>query len=137
MPILRCSTKYSCLFLSFPLLAVVLLAVVLLALSDSDHYRFSTEYSTDGKTWERNLIHAGLGSCISLWVSGLPEQAARDRISVWLDGDDLPALFVSKPGAQGLRQINAMLPSGAQPGACAVAVAFHDSVSEAVPVKLV
>jgi tRNA (mo5U34)-methyltransferase len=92
---------------------------------------------TDGKTWERNLVHTGIDSCISLWVSGLPEPAARDSIAVWLDGDDLPAVFLSQPDAQGLRQINAMLPSGAQPGDYAVAVAFQDTVSDAVPVKLV
>ena len=91
---------------------------------------------TDGKTWERNLIHTGLESCISLWVSGLPEEAARDAIAVWLDGDDLPVLFLSEPDAQGLRQINAMLPSGVQPGAYAVAVVFQDRICEAVPVRL-
>jgi hypothetical protein len=34
---------------------------------------------TDGKTWERNLVHTGLDSCISLWVSGLPEGARQGR----------------------------------------------------------
>jgi len=91
---------------------------------------------TDGKTWERNLVHTGLHSCISLWVSGLPDEAVRDGIAVWLDGDDLPAVFLSGPDPQGLRQINAMLPSGAQPGDYAVAVAVRDRVSRAVPVKL-
>jgi hypothetical protein len=92
---------------------------------------------TDGKTWERNLVHTGIDSCLSLWVSGLPEEAAMDGIAVWLDGDDLPAVYLSQPDAQGLRQINAMLPSGTQPGDYTVAVAFQDTVSEAVPVKLV
>jgi tRNA (mo5U34)-methyltransferase len=91
---------------------------------------------TDGKTWEHNLIHTGIQSCISLWVSGLPEDAARDAVGVCLDGDDLPALFLSKPDAQGLRQINAMLPSGARPGSYAVAVVFADGLSEPVPVTL-
>jgi tRNA (mo5U34)-methyltransferase len=91
---------------------------------------------TDGKTWERNLIHTGIGSCISLWVSGLPADATRDAIAVWLDGDDLPAVFLSEPDPQGLRQVNAMLPSGARPGDYAVAVAFRDTVSEAVPVTV-
>jgi len=92
---------------------------------------------TDGKTWERNLIHTGLDSCISLWVSGLPEEAARAEVAIWLDGDDLPALFLSAPDAEGLRQINAMLPSGTQPGGYTVAVGFQETVSEAVPVTLV
>jgi tRNA (mo5U34)-methyltransferase len=93
--------------------------------------------ATDGKTWERNLVHTGLDSCISLWVSGLPEEAAASNLVVWLDGDDLPAVFLSPPDAEGQRQINAMLPSGAPPGNCTVAIAFQDAVSEAVPVMLV
>ena len=92
---------------------------------------------TDGKTWERNIIHTGLHSCISLWVSGLPEAAARDNLTVLLDADDLPAVFLSEPDPQGLRQINAMLPSGTQPGEYSVTAAFASSHSAPVPVRLV
>ena len=92
---------------------------------------------TDGKTWERNLVHTGLDSCISLWVAGLPEEAARHGIAVWLGADDLPAVFLSEPDPQGLRQINAMLPCGMQRGGCTVAVAFRNTVSATVPVRLV
>lgn len=92
---------------------------------------------TDGKTWERNLVHTGVDSCISLWVSGLPEEAARDAIAVWLDGDQLPAVFLSAPDPQGLRQINAMLPSGARPGDYSVSAGLGDAVSAPVPVRLV
>jgi tRNA (mo5U34)-methyltransferase len=92
---------------------------------------------TDGKTWERNLVHTGIDSCISLWVAGLPESALRSDVTVWLGGNDLPAVFLSEPDPQGLRQINAMLPTGAQPGDYTVALGFHEAVSSAVPVKLV
>jgi hypothetical protein len=92
---------------------------------------------TDGKTWERNLVHTGLDSCISLWVSGLPADAARDGLAVWLDGDDLPAVFLSEPDPEGLRQVNAMLPSGAQPADRAVSVGFGGAVSAPVAVRLV
>jgi tRNA (mo5U34)-methyltransferase len=92
---------------------------------------------TDGKTWERNLVHTGVNSCISLWVSGLPDDAERGGVTVWLGSSDLPAVFLSEAGPDGLRQINAMLPSGAQPGDYAVSVAFLDAVSGTVPVRLV
>jgi len=92
---------------------------------------------TDGKTWERNLIHTGLNSCVSLWISGLPEEADRDGVAVWLNGDDLPAVFLSEPDPQGLRQVNAMLPTGAQPGDYTVSAGFGDGVSAPVPVRLV
>lgn len=92
---------------------------------------------TDGKTWERNLVHTGLHSCISLWVAGLPAGADKSAITVRLGGEHHPAVFLSEADAQGLRQINAMLPAGAQPGEYQVAVAFQDAVSAAVPVRLV
>ena len=92
---------------------------------------------TDGTTWERNVIHTGLQSSISLWVAGLPEEAATDNVAIWLDGDDLPAVFLSEPDPRGLRQINAMLPSGAQPGDYEVSARCGDAVSQPVPVRLV
>jgi uncharacterized protein (TIGR03437 family) len=67
----------------------------------------------------------------------LPEEAASDGIAVWLNSDDLPAVFLSEPDPQGLRQINAMLPSGAQPGEYSVSAGFGGAVSAPVPVKLV
>lgn len=92
---------------------------------------------TDGQTWERNLIHTGLHSCISLWAEGLPEDAAKDSIVVSLDGDDLPAVFLSEPDPQGLRQINAMLPTGAKAGDRSVSIGCGGAVSPAVAVRLV
>jgi len=92
---------------------------------------------TDGKTWERNLVHTGVNSCISLWVSGLPEDADKTAVAVWLDGDDLPAVFLSEPDPQGLRQINAMVPQAARPGEHTVAAGFGGAISAPVPVRLV
>jgi uncharacterized protein (TIGR03437 family) len=74
---------------------------------------------------------------VSLWISGLPEEADRDGVAVWLNGDDLPAVFLSEPDPQGLRQVNAMLPTGAQPGDYTVSAGFGDGVSAPVPVRLV
>jgi len=91
---------------------------------------------TDGRTWERNLVHTGVDSCISLWVSGLPEGAVRDGIAVWLAGDHLPAVFLSEADPQGLRQINAMLPAGTQPGDYSVSVSFGETAAAPVPVRL-
>ncbi|MFN7997392.1 MAG: DUF1698 domain-containing protein [Bryobacteraceae bacterium] len=92
---------------------------------------------TDGKTWERNLVHTGVNSCVSVWVAGLPESALKDDLTVWLAGDELPAVFLSEPDAKGLRQINAMLPAGKQPAETTVAVALGTTVSGAVPVRLI
>ena len=67
----------------------------------------------------------------------IAEEADRDDVTVWLDGDDLPAVFLSEPDPQGLRQINAMLPSGAQPGEYSVSLGFGGAVSAPVAVRLV
>jgi hypothetical protein len=53
-----------------------------------------------------------------------------------LGSNELPAVFLSEADPQGLRQINAMRPPGVQPGDYAVAVGFRDTISEAVPVRL-
>jgi hypothetical protein len=105
--------------------------------SEVSDIRIDIDTVTDGKTWERNLIHTGLNSSLSLWVSGIPEGATRDGIAIWLDGDDLPAIFLSEPDPAGLRQVNAMLPSGVQPGEYSLSAGFGDAVSEAVAVRLV
>jgi tRNA (mo5U34)-methyltransferase len=92
---------------------------------------------TDGQTWERNLVHTGIGGCISLWVSGMPEDAAKEAVNVRLGANDLPTAFLSEADPEGLRQINAMLPPEAEPGDYPVAVSFADRTSDSVPVKLV
>jgi uncharacterized protein (TIGR03437 family) len=45
-------------------------------------------------------------------------------------------VFLSEPDPQGLRQINAMLPTGAQPGDCSVSASFRGTLSAPVPVRL-
>jgi tRNA (mo5U34)-methyltransferase len=92
---------------------------------------------TDGKTWERNLVRTGPGGCISLWVSGLPPDATKADVTVRLGESDLPAIFLSEPDPEGLRQINAILPAGAQAGQYTVSVRFRDAFSETAPVRLV
>ena len=102
----------------------------------TEAFNIRIEIVTDGRTWERNLVHDGVNSCISLWVSGLPEGATKAGVAVRLGGNELPAVFLSETDPQGLRQINAMRPSGLQPGEYAVAVGFQGAMSEAVPVRL-
>jgi len=92
---------------------------------------------TDGKTWERNLVHTGLHTWVSLWLSGLPEGAGKGDIQVRLDADYLPVVFLSEADPQGLRQINAMLPPGAQPGDYLISAGLGDTISPPVAVRLV
>lgn len=77
------------------------------------------ELVTDGKTWEHDVVHRGPGACVSLWVRGL---APESEVDVLLDGRSYPAAFVSRPDAQGLSQVNAMLPADVEPGTFEISV---------------
>jgi len=70
----------------------------------------------DGKTWERNLVHGGIDSWVSLWVRGMPPDARREETMVRVSGTELPAFFLSDTDQEGLRQINLPLPYGLKPG---------------------
>jgi uncharacterized protein (TIGR03437 family) len=91
---------------------------------------------TDGRTFEESRVRAGEDACMSMWAAGLPEPAAAERVSLRLDGTDLPATWVSPADAAGLRQINALLPPGIQPGQVKVALALDGAETGAVDVEL-
>jgi tRNA (mo5U34)-methyltransferase len=86
----------------------------------------------DGRTWERNQVRMRPDACISLWVLGLPPMCSAADVIVRLNGNDLPSLFVSEPDSQGLRQINALVPSSVRAGKTSVSIAVGASVAEPV-----
>ena len=53
-----------------------------------------------------------------------------------LNGTDLPATFLSEPDREGLRQVNALLPSGLEPGEAEVRLAFREAESAPVSIRL-
>ena len=92
----------------------------------------------DGKTYAPDRVRVGVAeSSVSAWVRGVPDGASAAEISLRLDGADLPATFVSGMDAQGLRQVNAMVPMGAEPGEYRLSVRFRGLESHASPVQLV
>jgi tRNA (mo5U34)-methyltransferase len=92
---------------------------------------------TDGKDWERYRVRVGLGSCVSLWIAGLPEDCGRQDVRIRLNGTDLAATFLSRPDADGLQQVNALLPSGLEPGRAVVTLVFGDTESAPADIELV
>jgi tRNA (mo5U34)-methyltransferase len=76
----------------------------------------------DGTTWNAREVKAADGGFISCWVRGLPENADRANIGVYLGEKRLRVEYVSEPDAEGMRQINAALPLDAAKGphACRV-----------------
>jgi tRNA (mo5U34)-methyltransferase len=93
--------------------------------------------ATDGKTFEPSRVRTGIESCVSAWVSGLPESPAKSCVSLRLDGADLPAVYVSTPDQKGLRQVNAMLPPKLEPGEYMLSVSAGEVESLQVPIRLV
>ena len=98
---------------------------------------FEIKIVCDGLTWERKQVRAGLGSCVSAWVSGLPDGIRRTDVSFRLDGTDLPASFVTPlDDEQGMKQINAMVPPGLERGEYQLTVRFGEQESPAVRIEL-
>ena len=94
---------------------------------------------TDGKTWERNVIHRGPESCISVWVSNLPDAVKRDELFLELCGSLHPVSYVSGPDPEhnGARQLNALLPTRLPLGSTEIAVVLGETRSAARQVEVV
>ena len=91
----------------------------------------------DGLTWERNQIRAGVGSCVSAWVGGMPDGVKRTEVSFRLDGTDMPASFVSeKNDEKGTKQINALVPAGLERGDYRLSVRCRGEESAEITVQL-
>jgi len=90
---------------------------------------------TDGRTFALSRVRAGEDACMSMWAAGLPDSVAASRLSLRLDGTDLPATWVSAADAQGLRQINALFPPGLPPGPVKVALALDGAETDAGDVE--
>ncbi len=88
----------------------------------------------DGKTFEDRRIKAGDGSAVSVWVAGLPDDAATQEIRIRLNGTDLPAVWLA-PSAPA-RQVNALLPAGLEPGRATVSVVFNNAETQPIEVEL-
>ena len=95
------------------------------------------EIIADGKTWRRNTVYIRPGSCISLWVRGLPDGTDKSEVCVRLDGVDLPAVFVSTPGPDGLIQVNALLPASMKAGEYSLSLGYLDYESSSRKISLV
>jgi tRNA (mo5U34)-methyltransferase len=105
--------------------------------STSTSAAFEISIVCDGLTWERNQVRAGIDSCVSAWVTGLPDGVERNEVSFRLDGTDLPACFVTPfDDERGTKQINALVPAGLDRGEYQLTMRFRGEESAAVRVEL-
>jgi tRNA (mo5U34)-methyltransferase len=103
----------------------------------SDAAGIQIEIVADGKTWERNRVHARQEACVSLWVRGVPDGCREADVVVRLGGHELPCIFLSEPDPAGLRQVNALLPPGLPPATVDVSLVVGSAVSAPAVVEII
>jgi tRNA (mo5U34)-methyltransferase len=99
--------------------------------------RLLMDGACDGKTWNKHEVKAVEGSFVSCWVIGLPENADRANIGVYLGERRLRVEYVSEPDGEGKRQINAALAADAAKGEQACRVECGGVSTEAWPLNVV
>ena len=98
--------------------------------------RISIAGVRDSIGWESNCVNAAEGGYVSCWVEGLPENADRGNVHVWLGEARLTAAFVG-PALEGRRQVNAQLPRNCSKGEFPLRVECAGTTSETVALKVV
>lgn len=88
----------------------------------------------DGKTFESNRIRTGENSAISVWVAGLPSDATNLDLRIRLNGTDLPVIWLQPEYTT--RQLNAVLPSGLEPGKAEIIVLFKETETRPASAEL-
>lgn len=87
----------------------------------------------DGATWKPVEIESGRLSC---WVSGLPENADRHNVRLWLGDLRLHTTYVSPASESGYRQVNGEIPADCPKGERAFSVECGGVRSQALQVRL-
>jgi hypothetical protein len=84
---------------------------------------------SDGKTFESGRVRVGKDTAITAWCAGRPAWA---DLRIRLNGTDLPAIWHDPATGQ----INALLPSGLEPGTARVSLVAGDRETEPLEVEL-
>jgi len=91
----------------------------------------------DSSTWEADELRLAPPAIMSLWVEGLPENADRNNIGVWIGAMRLAIDHLTPPAGDKPRQMNVRAPLGATPGDYLITVSIGDVRSATAPVKFV
>ena len=90
----------------------------------------------DGTTWVKNELDRSKGRSISVWVSGLAENADRGNIRVYLAGRRLPISYVETRTDDQPRQLNADVPEDVEAGPTQIGVAVGDARTQAAEIVI-
>jgi tRNA (mo5U34)-methyltransferase len=91
--------------------------------------RLTIESVCDGRTWSRDTVTSGF---LSVWITGLPDNADQGNIRVLVDGRSQVTLFVGEPDENGARQVNVSLRAMVRSGAHEISVEVGGTRSNAV-----
>jgi tRNA (mo5U34)-methyltransferase len=91
----------------------------------------------DGVTWKKGEVSLEAGGALTCWVEGLPENADRANVTVWLDDLKVAPCFVGEPDDKGMRQVNALLPPALEKGERVCVLECGGMRSDGVPVNVV
>ena len=98
--------------------------------------RLQLKVACDGMSWDRREVTVADRGFISCWVGGLPENCDRHNIRVRLGETRLQIEYISEPDAEGLRQINAVVPGDVDRGEQALRIECGGCHSESWPLKI-
>ena len=89
----------------------------------------------DAKTFAPNRLDLAEGHWLTMWIEGLPENADRNNIGVYLDGRRLKLTHVSRGGTES-RQVNAEAPSDTPRGPAHIGASIAGRRSQAVEIQI-
>jgi uncharacterized protein (TIGR03437 family) len=90
----------------------------------------------DSNTWQDNLAWLARETFVSVWVSGLPDDATKSRVRVRIGESYARVLFLSPLDPQQLRQINVRLPEELGPGEYPLIVLYGSSATQAEQLRV-
>jgi tRNA (mo5U34)-methyltransferase len=88
----------------------------------------------DGVTWQPD--GTAVGGFLSLWISGLPENADAENVRAYLDAVRLRLVYLSPPLEDGYRQLNLKLSPYVRPGTHGLTVSCGGVESNQVAVRV-
>ena len=90
----------------------------------------------DGKTWAKGQIDLAQGDSVSLWLAGLPENADRHNVHVYLEGRRLAVTYIESRGDGEPRQANARVPADTARGPARMGVSVGEARSEPADLEI-
>lgn len=88
--------------------------------------------AADGRAWTPFEVQTGEHGALSVWVDGLPANADRHNVELWLGGTKLDSQYISPWDPAKPSQINAWLPPEIAPGAYSLTATAGGKNSEPV-----